>query len=100
MKELSLNDLLAQLPTTQEFLITARRLSILLGADESCIRKKINEARSIGIPICSTKRGYYLSNEVGDIQKTIRFLTKRLNTQIKAINGLKARLKGANNEQR
>lgn len=89
--KISLDELIVLLPKEKNNAITAHTLSKLANVCETYIRKKINEARAIGIPICSLQRGYYLSYECDDIAKTIKFLTNRLNTQIKAINGLKER---------
>lgn len=60
----------------------------MLGCTESYIRKIINRMRSEGIPICSKQFGYYFSCKSEDINNTISFLTHRVHTQIKAIEGL------------
>lgn len=77
------------IPNKEMGLITAKRISKITGHTESTIRKVINEARAQGIPICSTKFGYYYSTEDRDIADTVNFLTRRVNTQLQAINGLK-----------
>lgn len=89
MKDLSLEKLLRLIPKKENGTITARRLAEIAGCCESYIRKKINEARASGIPICSTRFGYYFSDRYEDISETVRFLTRRINTQLKAIDGLK-----------
>lgn len=71
--------------------ITAKELSALTGKKEAYIRKLINEERANGIPICSTTRGYHLSNDDEDVQSTINFLKRRVNTQMRAILGLMGR---------
>lgn len=96
MKQTLISDLVANIPSKKEQTVTARELSKLMCVGESYIRRKINDARSNGIPICSTRRGYYLSYDSVDIANTVQFLNNRLNTQIKAINGLAECLKGAN----
>ena len=88
----SIYELVELIPQKQDGLITAHKLASLTKASEPNIRKIINEARTKGIPICSTRRGYYLSNEYNDIAKTITFLTNRLCTQLQAISGLQKRL--------
>lgn len=92
MKKATLDDLIGLLKNSPEKTITAHKLAKMLDKTESYVRKKINEARAMGHPICSTKRGYFLSYEHGDIAKTIQSLTNRINTQIKAINGLTNRI--------
>ncbi len=88
MKKLSLDELLTLIPKKEDGTITAKRLSEMTEKCESYIRRLINEARASGIPICSTRFGYYLSDERNDIVATIHFLTHRVDTQLKAINGL------------
>lgn len=88
MKGISIYELIELIPKNKNEKITAYSLAKLTDTSEPYIRKKINEARTAGIPICSTKSGYYLSNDCADISKTIRFLTNRLNTQLQAIQGL------------
>ena len=88
MNVLTFNELLKFIPTNRNETISARTLAQLTHLQESTIRRKINEARKGGIPICSTQSGYYVSYECADIAKTIRFLTNRLNTQLQAIRGL------------
>ena len=68
--------------------ITAQSLSQALKTTQSAIRKMIAEHRRNGIPICSTRKGYYYSTKPSDIASTIRFLKNRLNTQLQAICGL------------
>ena len=77
------------IPRKENGIITAKHLSMITGYTETFIRKIINEARSAGYPICSNRHGYYLSTECSDISDTIKFLSRRINTQLQAINGLK-----------
>lgn len=88
MKIPSIYELIELIPKNQNEKITARSLAKLTGTTEPYIRKLINEGRAAGISICSTRHGYYLSKEIADISKTIRFLTNRVNTQLQAIQGL------------
>lgn len=85
----SVEDLITLIPDKENGLITAKRLATITGHTESFVRKIINEARSRGTPICSTRFGYYYSTEHRDVIDTVEFLTRRVNTQIQAINGLK-----------
>lgn len=81
-------DILPLIPAKENGFITAKTLSIRTGYAESSIRKLINQARSAGVPICSKTFGYYFSEDYGDIADTIIFLSRRINTQLKAISGL------------
>ena len=86
--KVSYEDLITLIPAKETGVITAKNLSEKLGCTETYIRKVINVARSNGVPICSTKYGYYYSDDYGDIAETVGFLTRRLRTQLQAIDGL------------
>ena len=88
MQKLTLDELLTLIPKKEDGTITAKKLAEMTDKCESHIRKLINEARASGISVCSTRFGYYLSNERNDIVATIQFLTRRVETQLKAIDGL------------
>jgi biotin operon repressor len=59
-----------------------------LKLSEQIIRKKINEARCNGIPICSCVKGYYYSEDKSEILATIQSLMHRTIAVEKAVNGL------------
>lgn len=59
---------------SQENPVTNREMQAQLNLNEQAIRKKINEARQDGIPICSCSKGYYYSEDKGDILETIQSL--------------------------
>lgn len=65
-----------------------KKLSEITGLAEPNIRKIINNFRCAGVPICSTTKGYYFSWEEDDIIATTKFLTNRVQTQLRAIDGL------------
>ena len=69
--------------------ITNDEICEATGSNPTYVRRVINELRSEGYPICSTKEGYYYSEKIEDITATIRFLTNRVSTQLEAIDGLK-----------
>lgn len=54
------------------------------------IRKRINEARCSGEPICSCSNGYFYSEKEEDIKRTIDSLQGRIMKQENAITGLKS----------
>ena len=86
--KISYEDLLTFIPSKEHGVVTGKQLSRQLQCAESFVRRLINQARSNGVPICSTTNGYYLSDEHEDILETINFLTRRVRTQLKAIDGL------------
>ena len=55
----------------------------------SVIRKIVNDLRCNGIPVCSCKCGYYMSNDESDILETINSMERRVEAMVSAINGLK-----------
>ena len=59
-----------------------------LKTSEVNIRKKINEARSAGIPICSSEKGYYYSESKCEILATIQSLMNRTLAVERAVSGL------------
>ena len=59
-----------------------------LKTNEVNIRKKINVARSSGIPICSSDKGYYYSESKCEILATIQSLMNRTMAVERAVNGL------------
>lgn len=68
--------------------VTNKEIGSQLKLCEVAVRKKINEARCKGIPICSCDRGYYYSENKGDILATIQSLMHRTIAVEKAVNGL------------
>ena len=68
---------------------TGKRLAEIICTDESTIRKIINSLRCDGVLVCSSNRGYHISNDEVEILKTIASLTCRIAQMQKAIEGLK-----------
>lgn len=68
--------------------ITNKEIGSALNMGEFEVRKKINEARCQGFPICSCNKGYYYSNDKSDILETIQSLMHRTIAVEKAVNGL------------
>lgn len=73
---------------TKENPITNKEIGRTLDLSEQAIRKHINEARCNGIPICSCREGYFISNDKADILQTIQRLMHRTIAVEKAVNGL------------
>ena len=65
-----------------------REIASALNITEVEIRKLINKARCKGIPICSTQKGYYYSEDKNEIINTIQSLMHRTIAVEKAVNGL------------
>ena len=61
------------------------------------VRKTINSARCEGIPICSSEKGYFYSDDRTDIVDTIQNLMNRTMSVEKAIKGLVSNLKEGEN---
>lgn len=62
--------------------------------DEATIRAFVNRFRSIGIPVCSSREGYYISEDPQEIQKTIDSMEHRIQLMQNAVNGLRIALEG------
>lgn len=68
--------------------ITNKEMASSLNLTDVSIRKKINEARCHGFPICSCDKGYYYSEDKSEIINTIQSLTHRNIAVEKAVSGL------------
>lgn len=68
--------------------VTNNEISSVLKLANAEVRKKINEARCNGIPICSCTKGYYYSEDKSEILATIQSLMHRTIAVEKAVNGL------------
>ena len=80
--------------SSREHPIKGKDLADYFGIVGSDVRKEISNARCNFIPICSSKRGYYFSNDKELIAKTIESLRRRIASQEKAIEGMKAIIAG------
>lgn len=74
--------------TSTEKSVTGKDIANHLGITDVEVRRQVSEARSAGIPICSTQYGYYYSDDRTEIQKTVDFLRRRISSQERAISGL------------
>lgn len=52
------------------------------------MRRAVNNARSNGVPICSSRFGYFYSTNREHISKTISSIQGRIEAQTSAVNGL------------
>lgn len=72
--------------------ICGSELAVGFCTSQVSIRKLINEARSIGDPICSCGKGYYIPSDKSEIEETIESIQGRIAVMNSAVNGLKTLL--------
>lgn len=58
------------------------------------IRKEINELRCKGVPICSTRKGYFFASSITEADKTIAQLSSRISKIMEAKAGMIKALDG------
>lgn len=63
-------------------------ISELFNVHKESLRRIVNFLRSEGYPVCSSVRGYWYSERVEDIDKTLSHLNGRLIGMNRAIEGL------------
>lgn len=73
---------------------TGRDLAKAAKTHEAAVRAFVNKFRSIGIPVCASNKGYYISEDPEEIQKTVASLQHRINQMQKAVDGLMLAMKG------
>ena len=73
---------------TREDPISTRELVDKAQTNDRVIRIAINEARSKGIPVCATRKGYWISSDNDEIIETIKSLQSRKESLERVINGL------------
>lgn len=73
---------------SEENAIRSYELSELTGLKGVEIREEINRLRREGHPICSSNKGYYYTNNIKEIFRTIDNLSSRVNSMSEAILGL------------
>lgn len=68
--------------------ISGKDLACHFGITGVKVREYINNARCDGIPICSTRWGYFYSEDRDQIEKTVLSMRGRISAQENAIAGL------------
>lgn len=68
--------------------IAGRVIAEHFGVTGSDVRKLINKSRQNGVPICSSRHGYYYSEDKEHIEKTVCSIRGRISAQENAIHGL------------
>lgn len=74
--------------------ICGSAIAAALGISGIEVRKRINHARNNGDPICSNAKGYYIAQDIAEIQETIDSLQGRIRSMEEAISGLQMCLRG------
>ncbi len=73
---------------TPESPITAPQIASKFHIHPSIVRSYVNQARIMGIPICSNTKGYFYSHKREHVEATIAHMEDRINKQLAAISGL------------
>lgn len=76
------------LPRDDEVRLTARQIWNMLGVAPANVRHIVNELRSEGIPVCSDKKGYFISDTPKCIRATVNHLKHRVKKIQAALDGL------------
>lgn len=82
------------IPCNEQQRITAAKISRLLGIKEAEVRHWVNRMRSSGVPVCSDRRGYYISNNAEHVKTQIASMENRISAMQNAIGGLHLFLAG------
>ncbi len=82
------------IPCNEQQRITAAKISRLLGIKEAEVRHWVNRMRSSGVPVCSDRRGYYISNNAEHVKTQIASMENRISAMQNAIGGLNLFLAG------
>lgn len=90
-----MNEVIEYIVKNGKKLVTAKELGNMFSLSGIEIRHIINEARSNGCPICSCRKGYYYSEDVEDIKRTVASLTHRITSIQHAVNGLNQMMEGS-----
>ncbi len=83
-----IRDLITCLKVGEENATTHKDLCAYGFEDSSKIRSEIHRLRCKGIPVCSSKRGYYIASNYADLQHTIKNLASRRNSLDEVISAL------------
>ena len=76
------------IPHGKENAIYSSEIEGITGLKGSDVRLTVNRLRTTGVPICSSKRGYFIAENPSDILETIEMLNGRCNAILSASNGL------------
>lgn len=69
--------------------ILGSHIAKALGITGVNVRKRVNDARSCGDPICSSSRGYYIAANKDELNDTIESMLGRIEGISRAVEGLR-----------
>lgn len=78
----------------EENAVTSRTIEALFNIQGTELRVEINRCRSLGIPICSTRNGYFYASNRRELIETIESMQSRIRSIQCATNGLLETLSG------
>ena len=81
-------DVLKFIPKGEENAVTSKYLEAQTGLCGSDIRHIINISRQEGIPICSSKKGYFIARNEEEITHTVNSFNSRIRKMAKARDGI------------
>lgn len=76
------------IPKADDKRITASQIHSMAGVSPFDVRKCVNTLRQSGVPVCSDKKGYYITENSENVNATIVQLRHRISAMQNAINGL------------
>ena len=86
------NTLLLFIPYGAGNAVSQKTLAQCLKCDERDVRQIIQNARIDGVPICSTQRGYFLSDDPEEVSECYKFFYQRHNTNGKVLETIRKHL--------
>ena len=76
------------LPRDDDMRLTGRQIWNMLGIPQSHVRRIVNELRTECVPVCSDRRGYFISTTPKYLRATANHLKHRINKIQTALDGL------------
>lgn len=78
----------------KKYVVRGAELEQVLGVSSTDLRKQVNRLRRRGVPIGSSRDGYFYARTAGEVYSTIRQLRGMANGLEAAIRGLESALDG------
>lgn len=94
-KKAAICEYLRRFHTGRERAIFSRELQQMFDIDGRNLRRKINELRQEGVPICSDETGYYYASSQSELDRTIGRLSEMLSRISNSREGLRSASPGA-----
>lgn len=86
-------DYLKEYHTTENYAIKGRELCTLFNLHDKQVRNIVGALRQDGYPICSSTNGYWYSENIADIEKTVRRIESQIVQMTGAVKGLRGCIK-------